>query len=197
MHTTCQSITSNLPTWLKTILVRCACWSSLLSQRRKSRCGSHKWGFESVSTYVWPNISYTTSTYKIVKICSILLLCSCQNSRMLSTKYRCANYSTVFWLWFILSWLLDLDRGRRLYNENSVHIPDCRESGHRYPKLNPWAAGSTALASEGESNFGSKDKRNKRDFALWKASKAGEPSWPSPWGRGRPGKIWPPHVSLW
>ncbi len=25
------------------------------------------------------------------------------------------------------------------------------------------------------------------DFALWKASKAGEPSWPSPWGDGRPG----------
>jgi cysteinyl-tRNA synthetase len=25
------------------------------------------------------------------------------------------------------------------------------------------------------------------DFALWKASKAGEPSWDSPWGKGRPG----------
>ena len=25
------------------------------------------------------------------------------------------------------------------------------------------------------------------DFALWKASKPGEPSWTSPWGRGRPG----------
>ncbi|MCU0650762.1 MAG: cysteine--tRNA ligase [Candidatus Omnitrophica bacterium] len=25
------------------------------------------------------------------------------------------------------------------------------------------------------------------DFALWKSSKPGEPSWPSPWGRGRPG----------
>jgi cysteinyl-tRNA synthetase len=25
------------------------------------------------------------------------------------------------------------------------------------------------------------------DFALWKASKAGEPEWDSPWGRGRPG----------
>jgi cysteinyl-tRNA synthetase len=25
------------------------------------------------------------------------------------------------------------------------------------------------------------------DFALWKASKEGEPSWPSPWGEGRPG----------
>jgi cysteinyl-tRNA synthetase len=25
------------------------------------------------------------------------------------------------------------------------------------------------------------------DFALWKLAKPGEPSWPSPWGRGRPG----------
>ncbi len=30
-------------------------------------------------------------------------------------------------------------------------------------------------------------KRHPMDFVLWKASKAGEPSWPSPWGPGRPG----------
>ncbi|MEY3318573.1 MAG: hypothetical protein RL540_945, partial [Actinomycetota bacterium] len=30
-------------------------------------------------------------------------------------------------------------------------------------------------------------KRDPRDFALWKASKPGEPSWPTPWGAGRPG----------
>jgi cysteinyl-tRNA synthetase len=30
-------------------------------------------------------------------------------------------------------------------------------------------------------------KRDPRDFALWKASKPGEPSWPTPWGDGRPG----------
>lgn len=30
-------------------------------------------------------------------------------------------------------------------------------------------------------------KRDPRDFTLWKAAKPGEPSWPSPWGRGRPG----------
>ncbi len=31
------------------------------------------------------------------------------------------------------------------------------------------------------------DKENPMDFALWKAAKPGEPSWPSPWGEGRPG----------
>ena len=30
-------------------------------------------------------------------------------------------------------------------------------------------------------------KRDPMDFALWKAAKPGEPSWPSPWGEGRPG----------
>jgi len=30
-------------------------------------------------------------------------------------------------------------------------------------------------------------KRNPMDFALWKASKTGEPAWDSPWGPGRPG----------
>ncbi|NNJ12878.1 cysteine--tRNA ligase [Chloroflexales bacterium ZM16-3] len=30
-------------------------------------------------------------------------------------------------------------------------------------------------------------KESPADFALWKAAKAGEPAWPSPWGQGRPG----------
>ena len=30
-------------------------------------------------------------------------------------------------------------------------------------------------------------KRDPLDFVLWKAAKPGEPSWASPWGRGRPG----------
>jgi cysteinyl-tRNA synthetase len=31
------------------------------------------------------------------------------------------------------------------------------------------------------------EKEHPMDFALWKASKPGEPSWDSPWGKGRPG----------
>mgnify|MGYP005759389647 FL=1 len=30
-------------------------------------------------------------------------------------------------------------------------------------------------------------KEDPMDFALWKSAKPGEPSWPSPWGQGRPG----------
>jgi cysteinyl-tRNA synthetase len=31
------------------------------------------------------------------------------------------------------------------------------------------------------------DKRSPLDFVLWKKAKPGEPSWPAPWGEGRPG----------
>jgi cysteinyl-tRNA synthetase len=40
---------------------------------------------------------------------------------------------------------------------------------------------AVACAEPGE------DKEHPMDFALWKASKPGEPSWESPWGEGRPG----------
>ena len=31
------------------------------------------------------------------------------------------------------------------------------------------------------------NKKDPRDFALWKAAKPGDPAWPTPWGAGRPG----------
>jgi cysteinyl-tRNA synthetase len=81
-------------------------------------------------------------------------------------------------------------------------------AGHHYAKLQPWNRGDEGLMADGEgaltaeksttvpntTQLGgeekphiSETKKNKQDFALWKASKAGEPSWPSPWGKGRPG----------
>ncbi|MEW5310069.1 MAG: hypothetical protein WDW38_001900 [Sanguina aurantia] len=55
-----------------------------------------------------------------------------------------------------------------------------RACGHTYAKLKPWAVGNAALASEGEANFETREKRGPADFALWKAAKPGEPSWDSP-----------------
>jgi cysteinyl-tRNA synthetase len=46
-------------------------------------------------------------------------------------------------------------------------IPIEAESNHRLPPIG--------------------HKRDRRDFALWKSVKQGEPSWESPWGPGRPG----------
>jgi len=60
---------------------------------------------------------------------------------------------------------------------------------HHYGKLVPENVGNALATEEGEGalSVGAADKHSACDFALWKASKAGEPSWPSPWGPGRPG----------
>lgn len=60
---------------------------------------------------------------------------------------------------------------------------------HIYAKLCPWSAGNCKFFEEGEGALGIKlgGKKDPRDFALWKASKNGEPRWDSPWGPGRPG----------
>ncbi len=72
---------------------------------------------------------------------------------------------------------------------------------HPYAKLEPWSIGNVKLFNEGEGSLslalGKKlnfeahlflgKKHHPNDFALWKKSKTGEPSWDSPWGPGRPG----------
>ncbi|KAL1886044.1 hypothetical protein Cpir12675_006894 [Ceratocystis pirilliformis] len=64
------------------------------------------------------------------------------------------------------------------------------KDGHHYACLEPWNRNDKSLLADGEGALSSKAttvKRNECDFALWKSSKAGEPSWKSPWGLGRPG----------
>lgn len=56
-------------------------------------------------------------------------------------------------------------------------FPDYGKLAHR--KLDDMRAGERVAIDD--------RKRNPFDFALWKAAKPGEPSWPSPWGEGRPG----------
>ncbi len=45
----------------------------------------------------------------------------------------------------------------------------------------------SAEQQQGEGGEAAAKKRSAADFALWKAAKAGEPAWDSPWGPGRPG----------
>uniref|UniRef100_A0A7M4FJ77 Cysteine--tRNA ligase, cytoplasmic n=1 Tax=Crocodylus porosus TaxID=8502 RepID=A0A7M4FJ77_CROPO len=63
---------------------------------------------------------------------------------------------------------------------------------HSYAKLVPEAVGDQKALQEGEGDLSISadrlsEKRSPNDFALWKSSKPGEPSWDSPWGKGRPG----------
>lgn len=64
-------------------------------------------------------------------------------------------------------------------------------ANNNYARLEPWNRNDEDLQADGEGALSGKvaksEKRSKADFALWKSSKPGEPSWPSPWGGGRPG----------
>ncbi|GAC1315242.1 MAG: cysteine--tRNA ligase [Chloroflexota bacterium] len=53
-----------------------------------------------------------------------------------------------------------------------------------YGKLSKRDLNSQLVAARKELEVG---KRDPRDFALWKRAREDEPSWPSPWGPGRPG----------
>jgi len=53
-----------------------------------------------------------------------------------------------------------------------------------YGKLSHRDLNSQLVAARKELEPG---KLDPRDFALWKHAREGEPAWPSPWGRGRPG----------
>ena len=54
-----------------------------------------------------------------------------------------------------------------------------------YPQYGSLSGHKLEDVHQGES--AGQGKRDPRDFTMWKAEKPGEPSWPTPWGRGRPG----------
>ncbi|KAK4622451.1 Cysteine--tRNA ligase [Fulvia fulva] len=84
------------------------------------------------------------------------------------------------------------DNGFAYDNEGSVYYDTnaWQKSGGFYAKLKPENKNDEELQAEGEGSLSTKKtgfKKSGADFALWKASRPGEPSWESPWGEGRPG----------
>lgn len=85
-----------------------------------------------------------------------------------------------------------IDNGLAYESNGSVYFSvsdfDSKDK-HYYARLVPEAYGDTKSLQEGEGDLtdDTSEKRSPNDFALWKRSKAGEPSWDSPWGAGRPG----------
>ena len=84
------------------------------------------------------------------------------------------------------------DNGYAYENDGSIYYDTSawEDSGGVYARLEPWNRNDKELQADGEGSLSTKQtgfKRSGADFALWKASKQGEPSWESPWGEGRPG----------
>uniref|UniRef100_A0A2R8N507 Cysteine--tRNA ligase, cytoplasmic n=1 Tax=Callithrix jacchus TaxID=9483 RepID=A0A2R8N507_CALJA len=88
-----------------------------------------------------------------------------------------------------------VDNGYGYVSNGSVYFDTVKFASsekHSYGKLVPEAVGDQKALQEGEGDLSISadrlsEKRSPNDFALWKASKPGEPSWPCPWGKGRPG----------
>jgi len=74
-----------------------------------------------------------------------------------------------------------VDRGFAYASSGDVYFEVGKDQD--YGKL----SNRTADAQQGEGGETVSRKRAPGDFALWKTAKAGEPSWESPWGKGRPG----------
>lgn len=60
-------------------------------------------------------------------------------------------------------------------------------SVRKYPEYAKLSKRNLDELCAGERVRPGEQKREPLDFALWKAAKAGEPAWESPWGKGRPG----------
>ncbi|CCF61264.1 cysteine--tRNA ligase [Nocardia cyriacigeorgica] len=73
-----------------------------------------------------------------------------------------------------------IDRGHAYASAGNVYFDVVS-----YPEYGALSGHRLDDVHQGES--AGEGKRDPRDFTLWKAAKPGEPTWPSPWGPGRPG----------
>jgi cysteinyl-tRNA synthetase len=76
-----------------------------------------------------------------------------------------------------------LIEGEHAYAPGNGDVYYAVESFPQYGALSRQRPKEMRETEKGDTGY----KRSPLDFALWKASKPDEPSWPSPWGEGRPG----------
>jgi len=74
-----------------------------------------------------------------------------------------------------------LEKGHAYQSDGSVYFRV--KSFPEYGRLTHQSADDMRVTATAEAE----KKEDPLDFSLWKAVKPGEPSWPSPWGDGRPG----------
>src|SRR5215218_6881164 len=83
----------------------------------------------------------------------------------------------------MISLIQELIDSGHAYEASNGDVYYSVESFPEYGRLSHQHPEEMRETERGQTGF----KRSPLDFALWKASKPGEPSWSSPWGPGRPG----------
>jgi cysteinyl-tRNA synthetase len=83
----------------------------------------------------------------------------------------------------MISLIQELIEKGHAYEASNCDVYYSVESFAEYGRLSHQRPEEMRETERGQTGF----KRSPLDFALWKASKPGEPSWESPWGPGRPG----------
>ncbi|MEU7003498.1 cysteine--tRNA ligase [Nonomuraea sp. NPDC046570] len=76
-----------------------------------------------------------------------------------------------------------IERGHAYASDGDVYF-DVRSYADEYGSLSNQKIENMRAAADTDDESA---KRDPRDFALWKSEKPGEPTWPTPWGPGRPG----------
>ena len=81
-----------------------------------------------------------------------------------------------------------IDNGYAYISDHDIYFDteNFKNNGYLYPKSITKTSNESLEQDEGVL-FNSKNKKNPKDFVLWKKSKQNEPKWDSPWGYGRPG----------
>jgi cysteinyl-tRNA synthetase len=83
----------------------------------------------------------------------------------------------------MIQFIIELEKKDAAYAVNG-NVYFSIESAKDYGKLSKKNIDELQSGARIEVN---EDKKNPLDFVLWKKEKPGEPSWDSPWGKGRPG----------
>ena len=109
-----------------------------------------------------------------------------QDTDALNVKRATANPRATNYIDTMITFIQDLmDKGFAYEAEGDIYFRVAKSEG--YAKLANKNLEELLQGASGRTDEETARKESPADFALWKAAKKDEISWPSPWGEGRPG----------
>lgn len=109
-----------------------------------------------------------------------------EDTQALGVKPATKNPRVIDYMDQIIDFVGDLvDKGFAYEAEGDVYFRVAKSEN--YARLANKTLSDLEIGASGRTDEETGRKENPLDFALWKSAKAGEVSWDSPWGQGRPG----------